>query len=452
MHSAKLTMAKFLLVFLMACTLQTTLFAQENSPYSRYGIGDLTPSRNILSRGMGGISAGYSDNLSINLTNPASLSNISLTAFDIGGDIDIRTLKRANPAQKYTATNTLISYLALGVPLSTDKMRKKGMAWGMAFGLKPISRVNYKILTNSRLTGIDTLSTLYEGTGGVTQAFLGTGLRINDFSFGLNTGYTFGNKDYSTKLDFANDTVIYYSSNSANQTRFGGVFLNLGAQYQTVLNKDEVKKGAFPNTLRFGVYANLKQNLNAKQDIIRETYALDGTGGTLRIDSVYEQKNVKGKVEIPTTIGAGFTYTNKNWLVGADFEMTNWKSYRFYGASDKVQNAWMLRLGAQYYPAKDNTSAKKYFNFVRYRAGFYYGPDYVKLTTNRNEFGFTAGAGFPLTSLQRISFYSQDFVVLNTGVEIANRGNIKTNLRENIVRISIGVSMNARWFIKRKYD
>ena len=83
MHSAKLTMAKFLSVLLVTCLLQTATYAQENSPYSRYGIGDLVPNHNVLSRGMGGIAAGYADNFSVNFTNPAALSNLALTVFDI---------------------------------------------------------------------------------------------------------------------------------------------------------------------------------------------------------------------------------------------------------------------------------------------------------------------------------------------------------------------------------
>lgn len=63
----------------------------------------------------------------------------------------------------------------------------------------------------------------------------------------------------------------------------------------------------------------------------------------------------------------------------------------------------------------------------------------------------TMGAGFPLTSLRRISF-GGDFVTLNTAVEIGNRGNNKTGLRENIARFSVGITMNARWFVKAKYD
>ncbi len=61
-----------ILVFLLS---SSTVFAQDNSPYSRYGLGDLVPGTHINNRAMGGVSAGYSDFLSINFNNPASYSN-----------------------------------------------------------------------------------------------------------------------------------------------------------------------------------------------------------------------------------------------------------------------------------------------------------------------------------------------------------------------------------------
>ena len=85
MHSAKLTIARILSVLLIALGFCNTALAQENSPYSRYGLGDLTPNHNMFTRGMGGISAATNDNRSINFTNPASLSNLALTLFDLGG-------------------------------------------------------------------------------------------------------------------------------------------------------------------------------------------------------------------------------------------------------------------------------------------------------------------------------------------------------------------------------
>lgn len=448
MHSAKLTIAKFLSVLFVVFGLYTAASAQENSPYSRYGLGDLTPNQNIFTRGMAGISAASIDNRSINFTNPASLSTIGLTIFDIGAEVDIRTLKSSSPADKFTSANTYFSYLQIGFPLTTPKMARKKMFWGMSFGIKPVSKINYKIEKNERLAGIDSLNTVYEGSGGVNQAFIGTGLKIRNFSIGFNAGYMFGSKDYSTKLTFINDSTFYYLSNSENKTTFGGLFINGGMQYDIALAKDN--NDNVTKNLRIGVYGNLQQNLNASSDNIRETIFYDPNGTYYRIDSVFDDKDIKGKIRYPARGGFGLNYLDKHWMFGADFEFGNWSSYRYYGQADAVKNNWTVRVGAQYYPNKGASPVIKYFNFVKYRAGFYYGPDYINVNKNRPEYGFTIGTGMPLTSLKRIS-YTGEFVMLNTAVEIGNRGNKQTNLRENLVRISIGVSMNASWFQKRKY-
>ncbi len=449
MHLAKLTMTKFLPVFFVAFGFQTVAFSQENSPYSRYGLGDLAPNHNIFSRSMGGVSAGNIDYQSINFVNPATLASINNTIFDIGAEIDIRTLKSSNPVKKFTAPYTLFSYLQLGFPLTTEKMRKKNILWGMSFGLKPVTKINYKIEKSSRLSGIDSLYTLYEGSGGVNQAFIGTGLKIKNLSIGINAGYMFGNKDYSTRLTFISDTVDYYKSNYANNTTFGGIIVTGGLLYEVVLNKDNKKE--YPKTLRFGAYGNLQQQLSAKRNVIRETFNYDANSASYRVDSVYEKKDEKGKIEYPSSFGAGFTYQDEHWLFGADYEATSWSNYRYYSQADQVQNNWVIRVGAQYYPAKQNTPVKKYFNFVKYRAGFFYGPDYIKTNNSRPEYGFTIGTGMPLTSLRYIN-YNGEYVVLNTALEVGGRGDKKTNLRENTVRFSIGISMNARWFAKRKYN
>lgn len=456
MRSAKLTMAKFLTVLFVACGLQLSASAQENSPYSRYGLGDLTPNHNISTRGMGGVAAGVSNHRNlylqqvqnINFTNPASLGSIYYTVFDVGTEIDYRILKSTNPAKKFTSANTYVSYLQLAFPLTTPKMRKKDINWGMSFGLRPVSKINYKIEKNER-TSIDSLNTIYEGSGGLNQVFLGTGLRIKKFSIGINGGYMFGSKDYSTKLTFINDSTFYYLSNSENKTTFNGLFVNGGIQYEFVLK--EGSKDRVPTILRFGLYGNLQQNLNANTDIIRETIFYDPNGGYYRLDSVYEENDVKGKIKLPASIGAGFICQNFNWMYGADFEYGNWASYRYYGQTDQVQNNWTFRAGAQYHPRTLNTPTTKYFRHVLYRAGLYYGSDYININKNRPEYGFTIGTGMQLTPLgQRMNYNGA--VILNTALEFGSRGNKQTNLRENIVRFSIGLSMNAPWFQKPKYN
>jgi hypothetical protein len=376
--------------------------------------------------------------------NPASIGNISNTIFDIGIETDTRTLKSINPNKKFTATNALFSYLQLGFPVASAKMMKKNNFWGMSFGLRPVSRINYKIEKNERLANLDSINTLYEGTGGLNQVFVGTGLRIKNFNIGFNVGYMFGNKEFSTRRSFINDSVSYYKSNSATKSYFGGVFVTGALQYDIKINKT--------STLRMGVYGNLQQKMKARKDDLRETFAYDANGSTFKIDSVYEKNDIKGTVIYPSNFGAGLTFTNKHWLLGLDYEATQWNNYRFYESADQVQNNFTLRAGAQYYPAKENTPGKKYFSFVKYRAGFFYGTDPVKINeVTRPQYGITLGTGMPLTSLQRLS-YGGEYVLLNTALEVGGRGNKNTNLRENIIRFSVGLSMNARWFRKPKYD
>jgi hypothetical protein len=318
----------------------------------------------------------------------------------------------------------------------------------MSLGLKPVSKINYKIQENRRDLNIgDSTSTLYEGSGGINQAFLGTGLKIKNFSIGINAGYMFGSKDISSIKSIVNDTVSYYTSNHEDKTTFGGFFINGGIQYDLPLAK--VGKDITKN-LRIGVYGNLQQSLNASNDLIRETIFFDASGNLYRLDSVYEN-NVKGKIKYPAMVAVGAVYQDANWMLGADFEYGNWASYRFYGNTDQVQNNWTVRVGTQYFPANQNKPVRKYFNYVKYRAGFYYGPDYIKTNANRPEYGFSLGTGMPLTSVKHPNAYA-GYVVLNTGLEFGSRGNKQTNLRENLVRFNIGISMNAAWFRRAKYN
>ena len=170
-----------------------------------------------------------------------------------------------------------------------------------------------------------------------------------------------------------------------------------------------------------------------------------------KADSIFEQKEVKGNIKYPSTVGIGATFMSKHWIYGVDVETANWSNYTYYGQTDQLKDNYTVRAGVQYYPAKEGTPSKKYFNFVKYRVGAYYGSDYIQVNKSRPEYGFTIGTGMPLTSLQRLS-YSGEYVVLNTSVEFGNRGNRQTNIRESSMRYCIGISMNARWFQKAKYN
>ena len=441
MQSATIIMIpKYKLTCLLLAALPLLCFAQENSPYSRYGTGNLVPSGNIANRAMGGISAGVTDATTVNTVNPASYSNLIYTTLDVGFEYDGRNLKSKDPVGTYQSNNGIISYLQLGFPLlnGNKKALKNSTSWGITFGLKPISKINYKILSPSP-NAIDSAATLFEGNGGVNEAFIGTGIRIKNFSFGINTGYLFGEKDYSTRLIFNNDTVSYYKANYATNTRFGGMFLNAGVQYAA-----KIKGG----TLRFGAYGNLKQGYNASKDDLRETFDYNADGSPVRVDSVYENNGQKGTVQLPATFGAGFSIEKEHFLLGADFETTQWDDYRFFGQKDLVKNSWTARAGVQYFPATVGTTG--YFNFVKYRAGVSFGSDYINVDNNLPLYTVSVGGGFPLKL--KHNFYDLQYSVMNLSFEYGNRGNNNNNITESIYKISVGFSLSDVWFRRQKYQ
>lgn len=440
MRSASSTMLKRINVLAVLCVgFISPISAQNvNSPYSRYGIGDLLPRQNILNRGMGGTAAAYWDPQTINYLNPASYAYFitQRPVFDFGVEVDNLTLRSNNPVRKFSNSSPIISYLNFGIPI---KVFKKPIV-GIAFGLRPVSRVNYRIGRIEKLnTGTlnDSVSTLFEGSGGSQQAYVGAGVRLKDFSIGFNLGYLFGNKEYSTRRVFLTDTVAYYKSNHGSVTSYGGFVLNAGAQYTAKLNDK--------NWLRFGVEGNVQQNLKGRRDLIRETFDYDASGGTFRIDSVFELNDEKGDINLPSSFTAGIFYDRLGkFMIGVDYTSSKWSNYTFFGEKDQVQDSWQIHLGTQIFP----TAGKTYWSNVAYRAGFSYGSDYVNVGNELKTWNVSIGAGLPL----RRSQYSNQSTIINTALEIGQRGNNSNSVKESFYRISIGLSLNDVWFIKRRYN
>jgi hypothetical protein len=442
MQLVKLIMIpKYKLTCLLLAALPLFCFSQENSPYSRYGIGNVLPSGNIQNRAMGGISAGYTDAGTINTVNPATYGNLVLTTLDVGVEYDGRVIKSQHPIGTFKSNNGVISYLQVGFPLlyGNKKAIKNQTAWALTFGLKPISRISYKISANSSAS-LDSTSTIFEGSGGVNEAFIGTAFKIKNFSIGVNSGYLFGSKDYTSTRTIYNDSSDYfYTANYATQTRFGGVFLNAGVQYAF-----KIKKGIF----RLGAYTNLQRQYNATKDDTRQTVSYDADGNITKIDSVFENAGQKGKVQLPSTFGAGFTIEKEHVLLGADFETTDWDTYRFFGEKDPVQNSWVGKFGIQYFPSPNGSP--KYFNNVRYRAGVSFGNDYIAVDNKLPVYTISLGGTFPLKL--RHSFYDNQYSFLNLSFEYGNRGNNSNNIKENTFKVGVGFSLSDIWFRRQKYQ
>ena len=457
LNRSRLCVNKILFPVLLLC-LSLAASAQDNSPYSRYGLGDAVPNTNVSNRGMAGVSAGNADLISINFSNPASYSQFQtyveqrtkrLTAgraiLDVGLNFDNRTLITPNTTQKFTSADAFFSYLQVGIPIRKN--------WGVSFGLRPLTRISYLINRYERLsdpvTGlpIDSAITQFKGSGGSYLPTIGTGFAIKNLSLGFNVGYLFGSRENSTLRSLINDSVLYYSSDHTTNTSFGNVFFNAGLQYVINLNNDKNKH----TILRLGLAGNWQQTINASQDILRQTFTRGSANEELQIDSVYQQSDVPGKIIYPAMYKGGFVVQRSNtdnsgWLFGADYTTNKWSNYRYFGQADSVQDSWQVSVGAQIYPRP----RMNYFSRVTYRFGFYAGSDYLHVQQKLPLIGGSFGVALPITNYNRLS--PNQFSVVNLAFEYGKRGDDNNLLKENLFRISVGFNFTDLWFGKKKYE
>lgn len=433
------------------------LFSQENSPYSRYGVGDLYPTQTIAARGLAGLTAAYADGRTLNTDNPASYSDLKSYAnggyftFDVGVSIDARTLHSQNPVNKYNSVNFIPSYLLLGFPLNRHRL-------GMVIGLKPISRINYSIQTKGY--GVDSVTTLYNGTGGLNQAFIGIGKRWGGFSIGVNGGYLFGRKEISTNVILVNDSVGYHNGSIASTGNYGGVFANGGAQLSINLKEstDTTRQIKSVYGLTLGVAGMLKQNLDFNSDVLNETYYYTSDGAIAPYDTISYKTSPTEKVALPMMVNAGIMFTknltstiykvtDNKWMVGAEYSLGSWGTdFRVNGTKDAVINNWLLRVGGALTP--DNFS-NSFFSHTTYRLGFFTGKDYIDADGNGlKTTAITAGLGLKI----RQQRYSNQQTIINIAAEVGKRGTKVNNVTENFFKLSAGLSLSDLWFVKRRYD
>lgn len=402
---------------------------KENSPYSRYGIGDLGNQRNSILRGMGGIATAYNDVFSVNTYNPASYSFLKVTTLDFAFEGRTRSVMMNN-ASTSSGTAT-ISYITLGIPL--------GKHAGMAAGIAPMSNVYYNATSDTiNVNGIGNTIMNYNGSGSTQYAYLGFSGKYKGLSIGFNAGYVFGTTSYSSSMLSLADTPVRNSEFSRFHT-IGGLYWKGGLLYKAKVKKDQY--------INIGAAVTLSQKLNARRDAYDIGYQYTSTGIVIDTLPQTRQEDVKGKVELPAEYSFGVHYGRDfHWNIGADFVYTDWSTFKNFEDREGVgDNAWRMAVGGEITP---NPEAKKLFSMTTYRLGGYYGKDYIQINGNDvTYFGGSVGASFPLKRS-----YTQ-FGRLNTALDIGRRGSIQNGMaREFFVKFTVGVSLNDIWFTKRKYD
>ena len=448
---------------------------------------------------MGGTSIAYSGLYSTNYVNPASLTSIYLTTFEIGLKANLTRLETQQLKQK--SSNAGLNYFSFAFPIKYKK-------WGTAFGLMPYSNVGYSFYYED--TGQDNVRQehYFEGYGGVDQVFLSNAWSpFKGFSIGLNAAYLFGTTYDERRVEFSDrtylNTRVIESINYGDFNFSGGLlftkdslklspsdsinFLNaklnsikdslyaideildelesrqdsasqvrksewekqlaeLSNEYERTFErkanvKERKQRGDW--SLSAGLTSSLSSDVSATQNKVTESFKYFG-GNIQVIDTISTVRSNKGIIELPFSYGVGLSMRKGNrWLFLADFSSQNWAQFTKFGEVDSLEDSWKISGGIQFTP--NDRSLSNYLEVIQYRIGFRHEQTYLQLrNTALKEYALTFGFGLPM---RRVA------TTINLFGEFGRRGTTDNNLiEENFFRFGVGITINDRWFVRQKFD
>lgn len=422
---------KRILCVLLCALLSGLAMAQNNtnSPYTRFGYGQLSDYTSTKSKAMGGTTYGMRDKYLINAANPASYSAVDSLTLLFDGGVTLQNANFSDGTTKLNAKNSSVDYIAMQLRL------RRGL--GLTIGLLPFSNVGYNIGTSYSDNPANPYTLSYYGEGGLHQMFAGLGIKvIKNLSVGANISYLWGNINRSTKVIFADQTMYHYIRSDYMSVR--DVKFDLGAQYTYNFDRK--------NTLTLGAVFSPKRNLNNDAYVTVQKYRYDDGEVADVVTETIDEVAIFG---IPNSFGAGFSYMYDNRLtIAGDVNLQKWSDVE-YMSQKAFCDYKKVAIGIEYLPS---LISRNYLANVKYRLGAYYATPYYQVEDPETkesyraakEYGITAGVGLPIPRTRSFVTVSAQYVNVT--------GQRATMLDEKYLKLSIGITFNERWFFKRKVD
>lgn len=413
----------FTIIFFTAALLvgQTT----TNSPYSRYGIGDLSRQQFNVNTGYGGAGIALRSNRFANILNPASLSSLNLIAFEVAANTNLYSITSGD--QSTRGTNAYLNHISLSMPIN-DR-------WGLSFGLLPFSSIGYDYSYFEENQILGDIQYEYLGSGGLNEIYLANGVEVAEgLSLGFKGSFVFGAVEEETKV-YLLDQINSFNTSDQARNNISDVKFDLGAQYHKDLN-EEYKAVV---GLTYGIGTGLG---GRRTQLVR---SFRGDPGTLErfLDTTTFIRNENNEIELPTTIGVGIALEKKEkWLAEINYTNADWSALTSLGASG-YGDSQSLNAGFKLLPK--NNSYADYLKLITYSFGARFSTSYLVVNGEQlNEVGINFGLSLP---------FRKSISSLTIGAEAMRRGKDADGLlQEDFLNIHIGITFNDRWFIKRKYD
>ena len=442
-------MRKLVLVLILS---PLCLLAQVNSvsPFTLFGVGDLSEGYFLKNMSMGGVHSALRDPLFVNVANPASLTSLELTSLDFGATHKILTQTDQNSGNSIENSSSYFHYLSLGFKIQPW--------WGMNISMTPYSQVGYNIFAVDEDPDFGNTLYRFEGDGGITQIVFGNGFEVyKNLSIGANIRYLFGTNRKRISAEFEDPS--FYFSRRNEETRISDVVFDFGIQYELFLNKDA--DGFAANNLVIGATYGNNSQVNATKSLIDYTYVKNAEGSEVAIDTTNNFRDIKGELTLPSKYSVGLAYGGRDkrtfsngWLVAADYSHVAWSQYKGFIGEQDLDDSWRASVGFAMTPRYvfKGKSKRNFLTEIEYRVGGFYEDSHVKVEEQPVIVqGLTAGFNLPFRpknlpigdkKLNNFSFG----IIYGTKSSPAN-----TLIKEDFINLTFGLTFNDLWFQKRKY-
>lgn len=417
-----------------------------NMPYSQFGIGNSDlPGNMPMATRMGGVIYTQSGNNFVNPFNPASYAGVETESFvfDMGLGIQTSTLRDNNQKQHDADGN--LSYLTFAMPLTKW--------WKVAGGLMPLTTVDYESVSQSSYMDTGIVKTVYDGTGGANQVFLGSAFNIpagksRTLQVGFNANYITGNVQRAISFEFqGNDSTYYMNSRRYRETRLSCLTFDFGLQLRQQLGEKY--------TLGLGMVYKPYRDMTVKDKAL--IYTFHASDETL-VDTIFPARggddSFTSQLEQSQTFGIGLTLErNKRWKIAADATLSTWNGMRYTeDTTHAIMGSSALRYGpysryAMGFERMGDMDATSYWGRMSWSAGVHMeqGSMYLELN-GQNQRIDEWGAGLGVTMPMR---KGRSLLTLSLGYSSYGSTDI---LQRNTFTFGIAVSSCERWFVKRKFN
>ncbi len=419
----------------------------NQSPYTRYGLGEVVKPMSTSYLGMGSASISLAGHKHINFANPASYGFVAKYSpiFDAG--FMGKTSNLETSESSFNGTTVALRNFSLLMPIAKNT--------GLVFGLMPYSTTGYDITNKGEING-DSVTYNNKGFGSVNRLLFGLGRQIINkgdsvkFSVGANASFLFGTLEKDRTVVF--QAPNYYNTKLVDKSIVRGLLFDVGLHYYEKINKNF--------SYQLGATANLGRAVTGYKDIFAYSYlSSDDQIFENPKDTLIDIVDNKGSFNIPTGVGFGTSVIYKEkFTFSAQYEFQNWQDYseNFDSTSitpSEMRQSHRFSYGIEY-DAFSSTNLKdvNVFKISTYRLGFHHGnTPYFISDTHLKQYGISFGISIPLIS-------SGSYSSLSLGFELGKIGTTENGLiADNYFNFNIGFSLLPnmkfdRWFRKRLYD